>query len=91
MRRSVAEIIREYGPFPGVDRVNGVTYDGRHVWFATGDALKAFDPANGNVEELQQLLVPAPDNLLTMHKVSTDVNNVRNKGAELIQPIEGSA
>jgi len=49
------------------------------------------DPANGNVDELQQLLVPAPDNLLTMHKVSTDVNNVRNKGAELIQPIEGSS
>jgi putative SOS response-associated peptidase YedK len=49
------------------------------------------DPANGNIEELQQLLVPAPDNLLTMHKVSTDVNNVRNKGAELIQPIEGSS
>jgi putative SOS response-associated peptidase YedK len=49
------------------------------------------DPANGNIEELHQLLVPAPDNLLTMHKVSTDVNNVRNKGAELIQPIEGSS
>ena len=29
MKRSAAEIIREYGPFPGVDRVNGVTYDGR--------------------------------------------------------------
>ena len=42
------------------------------------------DPANGNVEELQRLLIPAPDNLLTMHKVSTDVNNVRNRGAELI-------
>ena len=47
MKRSAAEIIREYGPFPGVDRVHGVTYDGQHVWFATGDTLKAFDPANG--------------------------------------------
>jgi glutamine cyclotransferase len=50
MKRSPAEILREYGPFPGVDRVNGVTFDGRHVWLASGEALKAFDPANGNVE-----------------------------------------
>ncbi len=46
------------------------------------------DPDNSNVEELQRLLVPAPDNLLTMHKVSTEVNNVRNKGEELIAPID---
>src|SRR5499427_9236963 len=47
MRRSKAEIIREYGPFPGVDSVAGVTYDGRNVWFAAGDRLTAFDPASG--------------------------------------------
>jgi glutamine cyclotransferase len=47
MKRSVAEIIREYGPFPGVDHVHGVTYDGRHVWFAAGNKLIAFDPASG--------------------------------------------
>ncbi len=50
MKRSQAEIIREYGPFPGVDRVNGVTFDGQHVWFATGDKLKALDPATGTTE-----------------------------------------
>src|SRR5919202_4106336 len=44
-----AEIVREYGPFPGVDHVHGVTYDGRHVWFAAGDALNAIDPASGEV------------------------------------------
>jgi glutamine cyclotransferase len=48
MKRSAAEILREYGPFPGVDRVNGVTFDGQHVWIAAGDTLKAFDPASGN-------------------------------------------
>jgi glutamine cyclotransferase len=48
MKRSEAEILREYGPFPGVDRVNGVTYDGQQVWIAAGDRLNAFDPANGN-------------------------------------------
>jgi len=47
MKRSAAEVVREYGPFPGVERVNGVTYDGQQVWFATGDTLKALDPASG--------------------------------------------
>ena len=47
MKRSNAEIIREYGPFQGVDQVGGVTYDGEHVWFAAGDTLAAFDPASG--------------------------------------------
>jgi glutamine cyclotransferase len=49
MNRSKAEIIREFGPFPGVDHVHGVTYDGENVWLATGDTLKAFDPATGKV------------------------------------------
>lgn len=47
MSKSTAEIVREYGPFPGAERVNGVTYDGQHVWFAAGDKLNAFDPDNG--------------------------------------------
>src|SRR5215471_10914683 len=47
MKRSTAEIIREYGPFPGVENVAGVTYDGQHVWFASGDKLNALDPNTG--------------------------------------------
>ena len=47
MRPSTAEIVREYGPFPGVDQVHGVTYDGQNVWFAGGDKLNALDPASG--------------------------------------------
>jgi glutamine cyclotransferase len=47
MKRSVAEIVREYGPFVGVDKVGGVTYDGRQVWFAAGDKLIALDPTSG--------------------------------------------
>jgi glutamine cyclotransferase len=47
MKRSAAEIVREYGPFPGVDKVGGVTYDGQQVWIAAGDRLNAFDPASG--------------------------------------------
>src|SRR3954453_17667036 len=49
MLRSTAEIVREYGPFPGVDHVHGVTFDGRHVWFASGDRLNAVDPASGTI------------------------------------------
>ena len=47
MKRSKAEILHEYGPFGCAERVNGVTFDGRNVWFASGDKLNAFDPASG--------------------------------------------
>lgn len=46
------------------------------------------DPANDDVAALHELLVPAPDHLLTMHPVSTEVNRVVNKGAELIIEID---
>jgi glutamine cyclotransferase len=49
MKKSEAEILREYGPFPDVDRVNGVTYDGERVWLASGDRLNALDPASGKI------------------------------------------
>ena len=49
MKQAAAEILREYGPFPGVDRVGGVTYDGQQVWIACGDNLNAFDPESGKV------------------------------------------
>jgi glutamine cyclotransferase len=47
MKRSQAQIIREYGPFPGVEAVHGLTYDGRLVWFAVGEKLLALDPGSG--------------------------------------------
>jgi glutamine cyclotransferase len=47
MKTSTAEVLREYGPFPGADGVHGVTYDGENVWFASGDKLNAFDPKSG--------------------------------------------
>src|SRR4051812_17213936 len=48
MRKTAAEIVREYGPFPDTGNVGGVTYDGQHVWFAAGDKLTAFDPSSGD-------------------------------------------
>jgi glutamine cyclotransferase len=49
MRTSPAEILREYGPFARGGQVHGVTFDGRHVWFASGDKLNALDPDSGKV------------------------------------------
>jgi glutamine cyclotransferase len=45
-RSADAEIICEYGPFPGIDHVHGVTFDGERVWFASGNKLNALDPAS---------------------------------------------
>jgi glutamine cyclotransferase len=59
MRRSTAEIVREYGPFPDVEHVHGVTYDGQHVWFAAGDTLNALDPASGTVQRVIEVAAHA--------------------------------
>jgi glutamine cyclotransferase len=42
-----AEVIREYGPFPGIPRIHGVTFDGENLWFARGEGLVAVDPGSG--------------------------------------------
>ena len=44
-----AEIVREYGPFPGAERIHGVTHDGQRVWAAVGPKLIAFDPKSGQL------------------------------------------
>src|ERR1700730_18037671 len=44
-----AQIVREYGPFAGADRINGVTHDGHRVWAAPGSKLVAFDPESGQL------------------------------------------
>ena len=53
-----AEIVREYGPAVlGDVKVNGVTFDGKLVWFASGAELVAFDPETQKV--VRRLPVPA--------------------------------
>lgn len=49
MLRSDAEILREYGPFPGLDAIHGVTFDGRLIWFASSGSLNAIDPDSGEI------------------------------------------
>ena len=56
---SRAEILREYGPFAGVDRIHGITHDGQRVWAATGAKLLAIDPESGTVARTLDLTCDA--------------------------------
>jgi len=49
MKHTAAEILREYGPFPEVEAVHGVSFDGQRVWFASGDRLNSLDPQSGEI------------------------------------------
>jgi putative SOS response-associated peptidase YedK len=47
------------------------------------------DPENTDTEELARLLVPAPEEMLTLWPVDPAVGNVRNNRPELQEPLEG--
>ncbi|MDF3932535.1 Vgb family protein [Pseudomonas citronellolis] len=57
MKTTTAEILREYGPFDGVEAVHGLTFDGSRVWFASGDRLNALAPDSGAIK--RSLALPA--------------------------------
>ena len=57
MTIQAADIARIYGPFPGVEKVHGVSFDGANVWFASGDRLNQLDTARGEV--IRTIDVPA--------------------------------
>ena len=54
MSKAAADITGEFGPFPGVNQVHGVSYDGQKVWFAAGDTLNAIDPASGKIRTVRR-------------------------------------
>lgn len=56
-KQSPAQVLQEYGPFPGVSTVHGLTFDGRRVWFAVGERLQSLDPQDGRLE--RAIEVPA--------------------------------
>ena len=62
MKQSKAEIIREYGFFPDVARVNGVTFDGAQMWLAADDKLLGVDPDSGKAKRKASMSrrTPAP-------------------------------
>jgi putative SOS response-associated peptidase YedK len=49
------------------------------------------DEDNDDLDTLGRLLVPAPPLLVRLRPVSTEVNNVRNKGSHLIDPVDPAA
>jgi len=59
MQRSKAKIVREAGPFPGHEKVHGVTYDGKHIWYAAGETLNAIDPTSGKPQRSLQVAAHA--------------------------------
>ena len=62
-------------------------HDRMPVLLAPGNWEEWLDPANTDTESLQRLLIPAPNELLTTYAVSTQVNNVRNNEASLLEPV----
>lgn len=46
------------------------------------------DPDEDDLELLGSFLVPAPAELISFHAVATEVNNARNKGEHLVDPID---
>jgi glutamine cyclotransferase len=77
MAASAAEILREYGPFPGVEHVAGVTFDGEHVWYASGDKLNALDPASGNTVRSIDVAAHAGSAFDGQHLYQIDENRIQ--------------
>jgi glutamine cyclotransferase len=94
MMKSTAEILQEYGPFPDVEQVGGVTFDGHHVWFASGDRINALDPESGDPETGKVLAtIPAPagggDSGLAWAEGSLWVGHYRERKIHQIDPETG--
>ena len=53
---AVAEVVRAFNPCEDDAPIHGVTFDGKHVWFARNDELIAFDPATEKI--VQRLEIP---------------------------------
>lgn len=62
-------------------------HDRMPVMLAPGVWDDWLDPAS-DLDFVSSLMVPAPESLLTMYPVSTAVNSVRNKGAELVEQVK---
>jgi putative SOS response-associated peptidase YedK len=74
----------------GANRLVGHVHDRMPVLLPREAWDDWLDPATDDREYLLSLLEPAPDDVLAMVPISTRVNDVRNEGPALIQPVEGS-
>ena len=56
MKTTPAHIVREYGPFDDTPAVHGVSFDGKQLWFASGDHVNAVDPDSGRLRRARESL-----------------------------------
>lgn len=82
MTRS-AEIEREFGPVSDAESARGVSFDGEHVWVATGTQLVACDANSGKTT--RTLDIPADAG------TAFDGTHLYQVGAGLIRKIEPSS
>ncbi len=66
-------------------------HDRMPVLLAESDWVEWLDPANEDVASVKHLMRPAPEDWLVAHPVDPKVGNVRNKGAELVDPYDVEA
>jgi putative SOS response-associated peptidase YedK len=57
------------------------------VIIAPADYARWLDPSMSEPEQIEKLLVPYPADEMRAYPVSTRVNNVKNEGAELVEPV----
>ena len=89
MKQSAAQILREYGPFAGVDKVHGVTWDGQHLFQIAEDRIQKIDPQSGRV----LATIPAPgdsDSGLTWAEGTLWVGEYRDRKIHQIDPETGA-
>ena len=77
---AVADALRSLGPVEIHDRMP--------VMLPPSAWDTWLDPDQQDTDVLGKLLVPAPASIIEFHPVSTEVNNARNKGAHLLDPVE---
>lgn len=72
----------------GANRLAGTVHDRMPAVLAPEQYRAWLDPANRDLGALKTLLVPAPDDWFTAHRVGTLVNSPRNDHAALIEPAD---
>jgi streptogramin lyase len=90
MKQSTTDILREYGPFPDVGQVNGVTFDGQHLFQLAEDRIQKIDPKTGHVVAT----IPAPgggdDSGLAWAEGTLWVGQYRDRKIHQVDPQTGA-
>jgi putative SOS response-associated peptidase YedK len=72
---------------PANDKIRAV-HDRMPAILAPDDFARWLDPANSDMDWLQELLQPVADDAVTLYPVSSDVNNPLHDRPDLIEPIK---